>query len=225
MLRDRCQSLPSGARLAGERALAEEFGVSAMTVRQSLAQLASEGWVRRAAGSGTYVSRPTVSMGPSLASFTEDMVRRGLTPHSALVRMEMIRPDAEIVARLELRAGESALLVERLRFADAEPMCHEISVFPPRLAEIIMDADMAGSLHKALAGHSVVPESTERMVRAIIASDQECSLLGLPRRSPALEMVDTFYDALHRPIQHVRSRYRFDRYEVLTVIHRAANPD
>jgi DNA-binding GntR family transcriptional regulator len=57
----------------------------------------------------------------------------------------------------------------------------------------------------------------------MVASDSECALLRLPRRSPALEMSDTFYDAFRRPIQYVMSRYRFDRYEAITVLHRATS--
>ncbi len=219
-LRDRCSALPPGSRLASERALAEEFDVSAMTVRQSLALLADEGWVHRAPGSGTYVSRPTVTMGPSLTSYTEDMRRLGLHPSSTVLRFETIKPDLDTVTRLALRPSEQAIVIERLRFADGEPMCHEIGVYPARLGEILAGADLTGSLHEALAQHGIAPYSTFRRVRAVVAPERECELLGLPADSPALEISDTFSDALGQPFQHVRTRYRFDRYEVLSKIDR-----
>jgi len=219
-LRSRCSSLAIGAKLAPERALAEEFGVSVMTVRHSLAKLVTEGWVKKTPGSGTYVSRPTISMGPSLTSFTQDMRQRGLTPSSSVMRAETITPDVETIAVLGLRPGESAVLVERLRYADHEPMCHEVSVFPPQFGALLLGADLSGSTHERLAEHGIVPMSTERVVRAVQASNRESELLQLPRGYPALEIVDTFFDNLGRPMQHVRSRYRFDRYEVRTDINR-----
>lgn len=219
-LRERCAGLAPGSRLASERALAEEFDVSAMTVRQSLAKLAEEGWVHRSQGSGTYVSRPTVTMGPSLTSYTEDMLRLGLQPSSEVLRFETVKPDLETVTRLSLRPTEQAIVLERLRFADGEPMCHEISVFPSRLADALAGADLAGSVHEALAAAGTAPYSTFRRVRAVVAPDRECELLGLPVASPALEISDTFSDALSQPFQHVRTRYRFDRYEVLSKIDR-----
>ena len=219
-LRERCSTLPPGSKLASERALAEEFDVSAMTMRQSLARLADEGWVHRSQGSGTYVSRPTVTMGPSLTSYTEDMRRLGLQPSSEVLRFETIKPDLETVTRLALRPGEQVIVLERLRLADGEPMCHEIAAFPGRLHDALSAADLSGSVHEALATWGVAPYSTFRRVRAVVAPDRECELLGLPTASPALEISDTFSDALGQPFQHVRTRYRFDRYEVLSKIDR-----
>lgn len=219
-LRSRCSSLPIGAKLAPERALAEEFGVSVMTVRHSLGRLVTEGWVKKSPGSGTYVSRPTVSMGPTLTSFTQDMRQRGFTPSSRVMRAEIITPDVETIGMLDLRPGESAVLVERLRYADNEPMCHEMSVFPPQFAPALLGTDLSGSIHERLAESGVTPVSTERLVRAVLSSNRESELLQLPRGYPALEIVDTFFDNLGRPMQYVRSRYRFDRYEVRTDINR-----
>ncbi|WP_022885740.1 GntR family transcriptional regulator [Glaciibacter superstes] len=219
-LRTRSANLPIGARLSPERVLAEEFDVSVMTVRHSLAGLADEGWVKKAPGSGTYVSRPTVSMGPTLTSFTEDMHRRGFTPSSKVMRNENVTPDLETITILGLRPNEQAVLVERLRYADSEPMCYEVSLFPSHLSPALLGTDLSGSVHEALASHGTVPNSTQRIVRAVVAPDRECTLLELPQGSPALEIVDTFFDNLGRPMQHVRSRYRFDRYEVHTNISR-----
>lgn len=57
---------PVGARLPGERALAEEFGVSYITLRHAVADLVARGRLRRLHGSGTYVSSdaaaPTVGL-------------------------------------------------------------------------------------------------------------------------------------------------------------------
>ena len=54
--------LAPGDRLPPERALAEEHGVSRMTVRQALQSLESRGLLRRAIGrnGGSFVARPKV---------------------------------------------------------------------------------------------------------------------------------------------------------------------
>jgi len=222
-LRKRCSSLAVGTRLSSERALAAEFDVSAMTVRQSLALLVKEGWIQRSPGSGTYVSRPRVTMGPTLTSFTEDMRRLGFIPWSKVLRFHTVKPDIDTVSRFGLRPSEQAVIVERLRYADGEPMCHEISVFPGRQWDILSRADLTGSIHEALAMSGTILCSTVRSVRAVVAPEHECDLLQLPTNSPALEISDTFSDALGQAIQHVRSRYRFDRYEVISKIERLAS--
>lgn len=222
-LKDRCQEEEPGSRLPSERALAREFNASVMTIRRALSRLEEEGWVRRIAGSGTYVSRPTVYVGPWLTSFTEDMTRRGLRPSSEVLRFETVVPDVQTVAVLALRPQEKAVLLERLRYADGEPMCHEIGIYPAHFSEALQKGDLKGSTHKALAEVGTVPHRTERSVRAVVVPENECVLLGLPSNSPALEITDAFYDILGKPMQYARSRYRFDRYEVLTVIDNKSN--
>lgn len=215
-LRERCLKMSVGARLPSERRLAAEFRVSLMTVRQALGELASTGWVERLAGSGTFVRRPTVEMGPSLTSFTEDMRRRNLTPSARLMRFEQVAADLDVAHELGVDPGDEVITVERLRLADAEPMCHEITHLPRRLFDVLDSADLEGSLHEVLTKAGIVLTSATRYVRAVPAPARECRLLDLPDSSPALEITDTFYDARNRPTQTARSRYRFDRYEVLS---------
>ncbi|MQA06346.1 MAG: UTRA domain-containing protein [Streptosporangiales bacterium] len=222
-LRERCLKMPVGARLPSERWLAVDFGVSLMTVRQALAELASAGWVERVAGSGTFVRRPRVEMGPSLTSFTEDMRRRNLRPSSRLISFERVATDSDVARELGVRPGDEVITVERLRFADGEPMCHELAHLPLHLLSVLESADLEGSLHEALTAATTVLVSATRKVRALPAPPRECRLLDLPVGSPALEITDTFYDTRNRPVQTARSRYRFDRYEVLSKLSRQPN--
>ncbi len=45
-----------GSRIPSERKLAEDYGVSRMTLRQAVQNLIDDGLLRRAVGSGTYVT-------------------------------------------------------------------------------------------------------------------------------------------------------------------------
>jgi DNA-binding FadR family transcriptional regulator len=53
--------LPAGARLPPETALAERFGVSRPTVRETLARMREEGLIVSRRGSGSYVAEPPAS--------------------------------------------------------------------------------------------------------------------------------------------------------------------
>lgn len=221
-LREECSSTAAGTRLAGERLLADRFDVSVMTIRQSLTKLAEEGWIRRQRGSGTFVTRPRrrVMMGPSMTSFTEDMQQMGLVPSAEVLRFDEIRPDWDVMTRLRLDPGQSVVLLERLRLADGEPMAHEIAFFPSRFKLVFERADLASSVHAALIASGTVPASTARAVRAVTMPLVECGLLKVPAGSPGLEIVDIFTDEQNTPVEFARSRYRFDRYEVLSRITR-----
>ena len=220
-LRQQCRGLSAGTRLPSEKELAVQFEVSRMTVRQALDALAAEGRVERVPGSGTFVRRPTVAMGPNLTSFSEDMRGRGLRPSSRLIALEEVSATPEVAADLGVDADSAVIRMERLRFADDEPMCLEEGHLPVRLQRVVDDADLEGSLHEVLAKAGIVVASAHRKVRAVIVPSRDAQLLGLPETAPALEIVDVFYDTSRRPAHRSRSRYRFDRYEVMSELHRA----
>ncbi|MEV2240328.1 GntR family transcriptional regulator [Micromonospora sp. NPDC049891] len=222
-LREQCRQLPVGSRLPAEKELAAHFAVSRMTVRQALDALASDGRVERVPGLGTFVRRPTVAMGPNLTSFSEDMRARGLRPSSRLIAIEEVSATPEIALDLGLDAGVPVIRLERLRFADDEPMCLEDAYLPARFQRILDDADLEQSLHEILATAGVVMASARRLVRAVPAPSRDAQLLGLAEHAPALEIVDVFYDTNRRPAHRSRSRYRHDRYEVRSDLSRNAD--
>src|SRR3954464_2492517 len=79
---DLIDRLGVGDAIPSERQLSSDLGVSRLTVRAALDELAREGYVVRRPGSGTYVPHPKVSQDLTMTSFSEDMRRRGLEPGS-----------------------------------------------------------------------------------------------------------------------------------------------
>jgi GntR family transcriptional regulator len=221
-LRQELRQAPAGSRLPPERELAERFGVSRMTLRQALDELEHEGRLERIRGNGTFVRRPTVTMGPSLTSFTEDMRARGLQPSARVLGFARIRASAEAAEALGLPGGSDVVWMERLRLADGEPICVEVAQFPARFQRLLEEGDPEQSVHDILRRAGVQPTSLRRRVRAVAAVQREALLLGLPDGAPMLEVLDVFADPAGRPVQYARSRYRPDRYEVWTSVQSAS---
>lgn len=220
-LRERCRGLPPGTRLPSEKDLADQYGVSRMTLRQAIDVLVEEKVVNRLVGRGSFTCRPVVSKGDLLTSFTEDMRQRGMAASTRLIGFERGRAAPEVAAELGMRADEDILIIERLRLADGEPMCLEVAQLPWRFHSALTPDLVERSLHEALRGTGVRLTSGTRVVRAVALGDREAMLLGLPRGEPVLEVVHVFHDAAGRAVQRARSLYRADRYEIVTEVHRS----
>jgi len=219
-LRSRVCALPGGTRLPTERALTSEFGVSAMTVRQALGCLDHEGLVDRIPRRGTFVRDGTITKSSMLRSFTEEMAERGWRTATRLLKFERLPVSPAVAEALALPDGAEAIAIERLRFAEDLPVCLEVAHVPIRLASLLTAHDLETSLHAALARLGHPPVSGRRVVRAAALDPREAKLLDLPNQSPALEITHLFRDPGKLPIEHARSLYRPNRYEVAFEMHR-----
>src|SRR5207342_2906767 len=94
-----------GDRLPPERELAERYGVSLITVRRALTDLAREHRLERTRGRGTFVTRPPIELELDGAmSFTEEMQIRGRDPQTRVVSSRTKPADPPVAAALGLPA-------------------------------------------------------------------------------------------------------------------------
>ncbi len=205
-----------GDRIPSEHELMKRFGVSRSTIRQAVSELVLEGWLYRVQGSGTYVARPKYRQTLSrLTSFTEDMYLLGLTPRSRLLQCVVEPADEAIAAALAIRTGDEVIRVERLRFADEEPMALNTSVLPRKLVPGLERVDLErGSLYEILEGrYGLILARAEQTVEPALADPYAAELLGVPVGAPLLLVEGVVYLKNGAPIEWVRILYRGDRYK------------
>ena len=129
----------------------ETYAVSRATVRRAIEPLVAEGVLRRVQGKGTFVARPRVQSHLHLASFTQDMRRRGKAPTTRVVRVEAVAPPPEVadwfgLARSGRPGGSSGS-----DCASGEPMAFEAGWYSPRLLPGLDRHDLGGSLYELFA--------------------------------------------------------------------------
>jgi len=213
-LRARIARLRPGQRLPSDADLCAEFGVSRMTARHAMSQLAEEGLVRRDPGRGTFVAEPpTHRRANFLMTFSHEMRRQGRVPSSRIVeRCVRFPSDSE---RTDLRVAHGSKVIElcRVRLADGQPVALELAVLATRCIETVLAADLErGSLHEALIREGMVPSRGKSSIRAEAATQDDAVLLGVEAGEPMLVERRLIHDQRGRPIERTESRYAADRY-------------
>ncbi len=218
-LRELIEQAEAGASLPTEAELCARFGVSRMTVRQALQELANAGLVDRQRGRGTFVAVRPMHRRPGLfLSFTEEMARRGLTAGSRLIAASMAPARAEEVADLGLPPGSDVVRVRRVRLADGTPIAYEDAAVVPEHRAVLDDDLEHGSLHQALGRLGVTAAAASGTVTARLARRSEVQMLDLPTHAALLVELRLLFDRHGRPFERTESRYVADRYAI-DVVH------
>ena len=145
--------LAPGDRLPAEHDLAAWFGVSRMTLRHALGELAQRGLVVRAVGrnGGTFVAEPKVEQDlTTLAGFSAQLRRHGMLAGARVLAAAQVAASPVAAAALRIGAGDPAYDVRRIRLADGRPMVLEHSLFPAALFPGLLGCRLDGSLYELL---------------------------------------------------------------------------
>jgi GntR family transcriptional regulator len=206
----------SGLEFPSEMELSEHFQVNRGTIRHALQLLEREGLIYREKGRGTFLRRRRVELDLStLCSTTEDLKARGWIPDSRLLSLEKISPSLHIQRYLELSQEDLVWLIYRLRLADKEPISIQWSYIPVELAPDLDRQDLSSSLYYILKntyGHELI--SGDQKIRTRSATIDEALLLEIEEGAPLFEISRITYDQNHRPVEHLDSLWRGDRYDL-----------
>jgi len=105
-----------GSPLPGEKKLAEEFGVSRMTIRKAVDLLVGWGLVKRRQGSGTWVTKKDVHHETTnLTGFVEVMRSQGKEVMSEVLEFSVMPAPPAIASLLRIKIDEKIYYSRRVR--------------------------------------------------------------------------------------------------------------
>ncbi len=213
-VRELVASMRPGDRLPSDAELCARFGVSRMTARHAMQQLADDGLIRREPGRGSFVAQPPAHRRTNrLMTFTQEMRRAGRIPTSRLLLLEVRGASTSEAASLGISPRDSVVHVRRVRLADEQPIATESAVLIGATAEAVMAGDLVhGSLHETLARCGFVLRRGTGTITAERATAEDSRLLAIRAGDPLLVERRVIVDSRGRRVEATESRYPADRY-------------
>lgn len=210
LLKDRLQGLvlshllEPGQSLPTEAELERIYGVSRITVRRALSELAQSGLVQPRQGRGTYVRDPAQADAPCLTSFTETALRRGEVPRSQLLSFKQVHGEQPAKELLRLDEDQPMHRLRRLRLLNDRPLFVSTVYLPVALFPYLSAVDIASegleqSLYAIVANTGVVLEEGEEGTCAISANVHIAGFFDLEPESPVVLHTCLLLDDQQRP--------------------------
>lgn len=206
----------SGA-LPKEEVLAQRFGVSRITVRRALSDLAALNFVERRHGRGTFVHprAPVLRSSPSL-SVIDDLRATATETQVQVLSVRMEVPPPDVAALFPLEAGESCGHILRLRSIDGIPVMLNEAWIPSALSKRMTANELSKRpLYEVLMDKGV---KFGRMVQEFSAqaADPQCaSWLQTEVGAPLIKLVRLMHDTESRPVQYLVSLLSPERSRLL----------
>jgi len=209
-----------GDRLPGEPELCRTCGVSRTVIRQALTEMTYEGSIVRRKGKGTFVAPPKIeeSLVQKLTGFHQDMVERGYTPVTHVLKQCAVAADAEVARRLCLEPATEVIEIERVRFVRELPIVHVTTFLPSSLCPGLLDEDLSRvSLYAVLEGkYGLALARGRRTFEAVPAGSRQAALLQVKPGAPLVMLDSISFLEDGRAIEYYRAYHRGDmsRFEV-----------
>jgi len=180
-----------GDLLPSENELCQLYGMTRPTVRQSLSNLAADGYIRKHQGKGSIVHHLAREIGILSVSGTTSAVGDRNLRTRIIVRPRLIPwPDDFMFTLSELEKESGCIYMERVRLLDGVPVFYDISyIANVNLPRITSRQFENRSLFKILRDHYHVEiKGGEQRIKAIPVTTKISRFLHLKKDQPVLHL-------------------------------------
>lgn len=208
----------TGDMLPTEQEFSDYYGVSRITVKRALLELANEGVVTRRQGKGTFVAVPKLEEDIfRVVSMTDPLVmHEGKSWHHVL-SVETVLPDLEVSKWLAITDNSPVLKIERLKVVSEEPLIYERSYIPltacPGLDTRVIDW-RTKLIYQVLQSEYNMQLLRARMfIEPTLMNFLEARFLSSPEGTPAMLWRRVTYTTQETPVEYYKAVVRGDRFK------------
>ncbi len=211
-------TIDNGAQMPTEQQLAETFGVSRITAKRAMDELAAEDLVQRRRGKGTHVTyeyapKPVQAPLVGMLQEIESMAR-----HSDVKVLECKKliPPANVREALGLGDKEKALQLVRVRSRDGQPFGYYTS-WTAGLAKTVNKRDFQKFTRlEIFRRHGVDISHVTQTISAVAASTELAQQLDTEHGAPLLSLTRHSFETKNGKenlVDHLQVYYHPDRFQ------------
>ncbi|MGH6666143.1 MAG: GntR family transcriptional regulator [Pseudolabrys sp.] len=217
VLRDRILSgaIGFGAKLPTENDLAGHHGVSRVTVRRALGELARERLIERRRSAGTRVIyRPSPApITADISGVLANIAQMGRRTAVKLLSFYYVPAEGAVAQALDVASDQLLQRSVRVRSVDGLPFSYLTTHVPESVSITFTRQELAARpLLELLERAGVKVEHARQRIGAGLATPDVAEALGVRPGSPLIELVRVVYDQSGRGVEHLHALYRPDRY-------------
>lgn len=184
-----------GNPLPAEKRLAEEYGVSRMTIRKAMDLLIAKGLVVRRHGSGNYVAQKDIHHEiRHLMGFSETMLNQGKSVFSEVLEFNLMFAPPAIASQLRIRIDERIWYSRRVRYVDTKPLMVEDSYMPLKLFRNLSLSHLEGSKFAYIIDDcGITISGNYESLTPMLADKNMALLLNIAEHTPILRITALSY--------------------------------
>ncbi len=201
-------------RVPSEQELVAKFGVSRMTANRALRELASDGYLVRQTGVGTFVAEVHArSHVLQVRNIADEIAEREHIHTASVVTCESVPAGAGIGQRLELSAATQLFHTLMVHTENGRPIQVEDRFVVPDVAPNYLQQDFTHTTPSEYLSRIAPLQTVEHVISAQIPDEHIRHLLKMRAGAPSL-VIDRLTWSDDRPVSAVRLHHPASRYEL-----------
>lgn len=206
-----------GTVLPSEQALSIKFGVSRITSKRVLDELARQNFVDRKRRVGTTVifRSPVKPIDANIDRAIDSLLALGHGTKARVLEVAIETATPAVADALRLSADTAIVRAVRVRSLDNVPLGYVLSYVPRSFASFVTGENLARiPMLQLLTENGHRPHTAEQLIAAHLADATMAQALEVEPRSALLKITRTIYDEAGVPILLTYAHYRSDRFNV-----------
>ena len=205
-----------GAPVPTEQELCGLYGVSRITVKRAMQDLADQGLIVRQRGRGSFVAErktEATSKGDALDDLFQNVMSIGESTQVRTIDAGVILAPSDLANRLECDVDAPIFRSIQVRSQDEEPIAVIRAYVPEDIALALPEHGRSSLPMLAQLLRAKIPVArAEQTVTATLADPQTASRLDVAPGTALLRLTRLVFDDTNRPIEWLDALYRGDRY-------------